>query len=250
MTNIVKLRKILKSTIERFFGVCNLVDHFIVNSLDQTSVIVDLGAGKGEFSDCILSKLPNCRIISVEPDPFLFHELTMKYEKQNNVEVLNAAATGNEAITGEREFYLGKNSEANSLHKSLIGETNFQSEITVRTVTLEDIFLLFHLEKIDLLKVDIEGEEWNIFENFSKRNFDRILQISVEFHDFLIPSLRARSERSVKMLKEFGYTFISKGTKFVHGSPYYNCLFYDKKRLKWTNPAKYWKIPKRLSDRI
>jgi FkbM family methyltransferase len=251
MANVIGRGKmVIKNRIEHFFGVCNLDGHFIVNSLDGSSLIVDLGAGKGEFPENVLKIYPSCRIILVEPDPSLFSGLAKKYEKQNNIEVLNAVVIGNDKNNGARKFYLGKNPETNSLYRSLIEETNFQGEITVRAVTLDDVFSLFHLEKIDVLKVDVEGEEWNIFENFSEFDFERISQISVEFHDFIGPSLRIKSERCVKLLREFGYTVISRGTNFRYGSPYFSCLFYDKKRLKWMSAAKWWKIPKQLSDRI
>ena len=75
-----------------------------------------------------------------------------------------------------------------------------QGVIKVKLVTLEDIFSLYRIEKIDLLKVDIEGEEWNLFESFSKHDFVRIKQISVEFHDLLDPALREKSERCIKLL--------------------------------------------------
>lgn len=159
---IKKAKILIKKILEAFFGIYNLDDHFfIINSFDKSPVIVDLGAGKGEFPDSILKKCPCCRIILVEPDPSLVQELTKKFENQNNVEVLDVAV-GNKT-TNNGKFYLSKNWQQNSLYKSLIGEKNYQSEITVRMVTLKDIFSLFHLEKIDLLKVDIEGEEWGCF---------------------------------------------------------------------------------------
>jgi FkbM family methyltransferase len=167
---------------------------------------------------------------------------------KKKVEILEAAV-GNKTISN-RKFYLSKNWHENSLHRSLIVEKVGQSEITVRMVTLEDIFSLYHLEKIDLLKVDIEGEEWNLFEKFSKHDFERIYQISVEFHDFLDPSLRRRTERSIKILKELGYSFIYAGTGYMYGTPFFNCLFYNKKRLDWTTLAKWMTIPKQMTDRL
>jgi tRNA G46 methylase TrmB len=67
---------------EAFFGVYNLSDHFVINCFDQSSVIVDLGAGKGEFSDSILRRFPCCRIILLEPTSSLVQELSKKFENQ------------------------------------------------------------------------------------------------------------------------------------------------------------------------
>jgi FkbM family methyltransferase len=235
----------IRKIIEAAFGIYALEDHFMINGFEKFPVVVDLGAGNGEFPKRILEKYPSSRIILVEPDPSLFRELTKKFEKQDNVEILEAAVGNEENNYGK--FYLSKNLVGNSLHKSLIAEKDIQGDITVRIVTLEDIFSLFHLEKIDLLKVDIEGEEWNVFENFSKHDFERIQQISVEFHDFLDPSMRERSERCIKLLKEFGYTFIHRGTKYMYGTPYYNCLFYDRKRLNSKAIVKWLSVPTQFS---
>jgi FkbM family methyltransferase len=241
---LLPIGKIIEATL----GIYPFDDHFMINDFEKSPVIVDLGAGKGEFTERILEKYPSSRIILVEPNPSMFRELTKKFEKQNNVEILEAAV-GNEE-NNYCKFYLSKNWMANSLNKSLIAEKDIQGEITVRIVTLEDVFSLFHLEKIDLLKVDIEGEEWNVFENFSKHDFERIQQISVEFHDFLGPSLRERSERCIKLLKEFGYTFIHSGTKYMYGTPYYNCLFYDRKRLNSKVIVKWLSFPTQLIGKI
>jgi len=245
---IKKTKTAIKKILEVSFGVYNLCDHFVINYFDKSSVIVDLGAGKGEFSSCILRKFPCCRIILVEPAPSQVKEIAKKFESQKKIEILEAAI-GNKTNNNAR-FYLGKNWEENSLHKSLIVGKEDQTEIKIRVVTLKDIFSLYHLEKIDLLKVDIEGAEWDVLENFSKLDFERISQISVEFHDFLDPSLRLRTDRSVRILKELGYSFIYAGTGYMYGTPYSNCLFYDKRRLKRASPAKWVTIPKRISDKL
>jgi FkbM family methyltransferase len=223
----------------------------MINSFEKSPVVVDLGAGKGEFTEKILEKYASPRIISVEPDPSLFRELTKKFKKQSNIETLEAAVGYGE--NNFAKFYLNKNRVGNSLHKSLIAEKDIQSEITVRMITLEDIFTLFHLEKVDLLKLDIEGEELNLFENFSERDFERIQQISVEFHNFLDHSLLERSEKCIKLLKNFGYTFIHRGTKstrYAYGTPYYNCLFYDRTRLNSRAKIKWLSVPTQFSIQL
>jgi FkbM family methyltransferase len=239
---VFPIRKIMEDAL----GINDLYGHLMINGFEKFPVVVDLGAGTGELPQKILEKYPSSRIILVEPDPSLFQELKKKFAKQDNVETLEAAIGKEKNNYGT--FYLSKNWQGNSLHKSLIAEKDIQGGIAARIVTLEDIFLLFHLEKIDFLKVDIEGEEWNVFENFSKHDFERIQQISVEFHDFLDPSLRERSERCIKLLKEFGYSFIHKGTKHMYGTPYYDCLFYDRKRLNSKAIVKWLSIPTTLSS--
>ena len=229
----------INNIVDAALGIYDLAGFIMINSFCNLGVVVDLGAGKGEFSERLLEKSPSSRIILVEPDPSLFRELEKKFETQDNIEVFEAAI-GNEE-NKNRKFYLNKNWMGNSLYESLIPKKDIQGEIIIRTVTLKSIFSLFHIEKIDLLKVNIEGGEWELFENFSMNDFNRIEQIVVQFHDFLDPSQR-RGERCVKLLKEFGYTFVQRGT-----NPYSNCLFYDRKRLKSKAIVKWLTVPRQLS---
>ena len=117
------------------------------------------------------------------------------------------------------------------------GLRNDQCEINVRMITLEDIFRLFKIQKIDLLKVDIEGAELDLFENFSQYDSERISQIVVEFHDFLDPALRKRVEQCIKKLQGLGYVFID--TNWRIPKRYINCLFYNKKQMSWAMYLKW-----------
>jgi len=243
-----KAKRQIRRLIESSLGLYSLNGHFMMKCKNLSPVILDLGAGKGEFSDSVLTKYPSSRIILVEPVPDSVQNLVKKFEDQNNVEIL-AAAIGNNTVK-ECRFFLSKNWQENSLHKSLIVEHEGQIEIMVKTTSLEEILTLYDLKKIDLLKVDIEGEEWDFFEKFSKRDFERISQISVEFHDFLDSSYRQRTEKSIELLRGLGYSSIYSGTKYRHGTPYYKCLFYDKKRVNLGSLAKCFGFPKYLTDRI
>jgi FkbM family methyltransferase len=247
------LQTLLKTVIGFFFGLCKIEDHLVIHSFDKSPVVVDLGTGTGEFPDGLLRErrfaklFASAKFILVEPDPSLVQELTRKFEYRQNFGIVEAAV-GNEKKDNAK-FYLRKGG-GNSLYHSLVGD-NYQNETNVRVVTLEDLFSLFNLRKIDLLKVDIEGAEWDLFENFSKCDFERIYQISVEFHDFLNPSLRERTERSIRLLQEFGYHLIRRGSDYAYGTPYFDCLFYNSKRLKWTIGARLLRyVPSYLSKWI
>ncbi len=62
------------------------------------------------------------------------------------------------------------------------------------------------LEKIDLLKIDIEGAEIALFDSTSNDVLSRIRQITVEFHDF-IPELGIQNDvkRTKLRLQSLGF---------------------------------------------
>jgi hypothetical protein len=57
----------------------------------------------------------------------------------------------------------------------------------------------------DLLKIDIEGAEMQIFEGDDLDIFKHIKQISVEFHAFIYPEQRRRVKKIISQMKRNGF---------------------------------------------
>jgi|GEM_PF-2646293 len=230
------------------FRIRSVADHYFIDGLGKTPVIVDLGACNAEFSDVLVEKYPDCRMILIEADPHLARNLAAKFKEKKNVEVFNAAVGGESKDTVK--FYISDNRAANSIYRMLAargGSGGGIREIGVRMITLNDIFTFFTLQKIDLLKMDIEGAEVDLFEKFSRCDFERIAQISVEFHDFLDASLRKKVEGCIKKLEGLGYVFINK--EWRGGGRYVNCLFCNTRYLP-NNAVLRWPPGRYLADKM
>jgi FkbM family methyltransferase len=195
--------------------------------------MVDMGANKGEFTKAFLKKHPAAKIVMIEPDPFLAKQLTAEFSgrERGGVSIINAAIGVKESEGVP--FYLSENPEASSLNKELAAAhtpKEGHNEITVRMTTLKEICSLYGLKKIDLLKMDIEGAEWELIEGLTKEDYKRIEQITVEFHDFIDPALRESTEKCIRILRKRGYLFVrGESTSYMPGSPYCNCLFVKKR---------------------
>ncbi|MBU1147842.1 MAG: FkbM family methyltransferase [Candidatus Omnitrophica bacterium] len=204
--------------------------HTFINNLDRGSVVVDLGASRGNFSKKIAEKCCYSMLVLVEGNPELNVELKDFFKDNDAVKVVNAVI-GGEPRDGIK-FYLSESPSSSSLFRSFSELNKVKSEINVKMFTLNDIFSMYSIKKIDLLKMDIEGAEWDVLERFSKEDFDKIEQISVEFHDFIEPGLKARTKNCIKKNKKLGYFFINIGVKYINGITYKDCLFYKKKHRK------------------
>jgi hypothetical protein len=56
----------------------------------------------------------------------------------------------------------------------------------LESISINKIIDTFNLTKIDYLKVDCEGSEFEIFESISEEYLrDNVKKIAIEFHDFL-----------------------------------------------------------------
>ena len=86
-------------------------------------------------------------------------------------------------------------------------ETMDQEEVEV--VDLHTFMLRAGLSRVDVMKVDVEGAELDVFESALESDLRLIGQISVEFHDFIYPKLRPRVEAVKLRLCAMGFWMIN-----------------------------------------
>ena len=153
------------------FFVDKIYDNFI-NSISNKDVCVDIGANVGLFTDLALSNGFK-KVLSVEPNPKAINDFKRLHKDNSNVELVEYA------ITSNNKDVLLSCDENNTLCSSLyvIQTDNF---ITVPSKTIDE--LLRDYDKIDLLKMDIEGGEYDIFEHIKKETLMKIDNLLLEFH--------------------------------------------------------------------
>lgn len=174
--------------------------HFTDRNLSQDSIIIDLGAFKGDFSNIISQKF-NCAVYAIEASPITFKECF----SNNLVKKFNLAICGEDKNI---EFYLGNNPEGNSILKShkdvILGDC-----VIIKGVTLNSFMSANNIDEIALLKIDIEGAEISLIDSLSDEFLKRLPQITVEFHDF-IESLNIENDviRIKKRLSKLGFAIL------------------------------------------
>lgn len=143
--------------------------------LGPQSVVVDAGAHRGEFSSA-LTKRFKCRCILVEANPQLASELTCR----TSTEVMNAALA---ATDGATRFFFRENLEAGGI---IAPRENGDCEsVEIKTISLAGLMHRYGLRQIELLKLDIEGAEFELLARAPEHLLNSVAQITVEFHDFL-----------------------------------------------------------------
>jgi FkbM family methyltransferase len=155
--------------------VLSLVEHhFLFNPIGAKSIVVDLGAHRGEFSTQI-SRRFGCRCFGAEPHPLLHSGI----RQSDLVSVLNCAIAPLDAPV---RLHVSAYSECHSLRplpRSGVGS------IEVDGITFQRFMETFRIDRINLLKVDIEGSEVELLETLPDDILDRIDQMTVAFHDFM-----------------------------------------------------------------
>jgi FkbM family methyltransferase len=141
-------------------------------TLKKGDIVVDLGAHIGVFT--IFASKRGAFVYSFEPMPENFRLLkeNIRLNRLNNkVKAFQLAISSKKGFSSLYIWDLG------------LSSLNFQSgkSLTVETVRLEDILDLIESDRIDFLKVDVEGAEWNIFK-VAKRSLTKIKKIAMECH--------------------------------------------------------------------
>lgn len=135
--------------------------------------IIDIGAHKGFFTLYAKTINPKAKIIALEPEPknLKMFEHHMKENKIKGVKIIHGALAGK---TEERLLEISENS-----HNHRLGKTGMK----IQAYSLNDLMSQNKIDKISLLKMDIEGGEHEVFDNLTSEDFTRINTVIMEYHN-------------------------------------------------------------------
>lgn len=147
--------------------------------IDQGSIILSFGLGEDVTFDLELNRIHKCVIHGFDPTPKSIYYLKNQVDLPENY-VFHDYGIG--AVTNlSKKFYLPVNDNYVSGSVNLISNVDELNYIEVKIMSLTDIIYELELLKIDILKLDIEGSEFEIIDSIIA-NRDKIIQLIVEFH--------------------------------------------------------------------
>jgi FkbM family methyltransferase len=156
---------------------------------DQLRLILDVGAHVGAFVCWAANRAPTARMVAFEPEPRNFGDLEENVLRNNlagRVELVNAAAA---SVDGEVALHVHGHDRQLSSVVATAGVA-----VPVRSINL-DQYIRTSLEgPIDLLKMDVEGAEWEILSSLRDDTWARISRLVVEVHIFGGHRLREMEE--------------------------------------------------------
>ena len=163
--------------------------------LTPRGVVIDLGANIGAFS--LFAAQTARTVYAFEPSSDNYAQLlkNIAANRFSNIVPIRKAVGG---ANGAVDLY---RASANKGSSSIVSVVSRDSE-RVEVVTLEKTLEICGVDHVDLLKVDIEGSEFSLFENASLEILERIDQIEMEVH----PIRGKRIEDIEKRLAEAGFT--------------------------------------------
>jgi FkbM family methyltransferase len=140
-------------------------------------VIVDAGANTGMATLYFANRYPAARILAIEPESENFQLLQKNCAGLSNVMLMKAALW-----PVQRRLTISDNG-AGEWAYSVTEQSATESRNEVSAITMEDILRKLAVSRIDLLKLDIEGSERELFSTDAGAWLDRVEYIVVELHD-------------------------------------------------------------------
>ncbi len=131
--------------VQRFAGTRNL------------RIVFDVGANIGQTAYGLVRYLPHAQIFCVEPVGPTLQRLKSRYAHYHNIQFVQLAFGSRRE---QRTIPLHKDSERNTLCAEQLQDANLTGEIETVTVETIDNFCRDHaIDRIDILKMDVQGWE-------------------------------------------------------------------------------------------
>lgn len=184
-----------------FFGINNQHKENIYQKIKNGDVVLDVGSNIGEVLLNMAKVNPDGRIYGFEPVKSTFDKLQKNVSLNSFSNIyLNQLAVSD---TNETVYYQAK--EGHSGGTMMSKESKINSPNFIEAMTLDNFAELNLIEKIDFIKVDIEGFEMNFIKGALQTLKKHKPSIFIEVdHDKLIRQ-NSSPEELLSILKSIGY---------------------------------------------
>ncbi|WP_374407599.1 FkbM family methyltransferase [Hydrogenophaga sp.] len=192
--------------------------------LNSESIVVDIGLGEDiSFSESLIATY-GCQVYGFDPTP-----RSIKYVRDRSPKKFHLYALGVAGTNRITTFFLPNIS--NHISGSIIKSNHVgNSQVNVELIDLTSLLELINKPGIDLLKIDIEGAEYELLESSAfKDNAHSIKILCIEFHHrwkeigpqatlAAVASLRKMGFECIWQANETNEEFTFLNTSYIDGS--------------------------------
>ena len=169
-------------------------------SLKKNMTVVDVGSHIGAFAINVADRVG--QVICYEPDTsnFLLLKKNLLSNNISNVEVKNLAVTAD-----GKEISIFINQEITVLNSSF---ANNQASFVQKFKSVALAQILQENSRIDILKIDCEGGEYDIFYNIAPEKLSKIGVILMEYHNLQNIDVRYTGQAIIEYLEQNNFRLV------------------------------------------
>lgn len=190
----------------RKYGIEQIPPNYIFfNRFDNNCNVIDVGCGfEAELSVTLIEKY---QVKTVVVDPTLKHEQFIRAIENRLKPKFRYFQYALSAENGETIFYEAENCESGSLlntHRNI--QTHPTTQYKVQLLDLPTLISKTGFDEVDYMKIDLEGEEYNLFNEKNLKGLKNIKQLFVEFHHISVKGYsRKDTLKVVKRIRKEGF---------------------------------------------
>lgn len=169
----------------------------------KQATIIDIGGHFGYFSLFASNQThPKSKIYTIEPSKLNYNQLNKNIQDsgKKNIQSFHLAIGGENKNC---ELFLGTSENNSIFHNYSLLNQQKREKDRIKMQTLEHFMKNNQIEKVDFLKLDCEGAEYEIIASTPKSIFEKIDRVVMEFHD--VQGLSHHPEDILKKLSHVGF---------------------------------------------
>lgn len=174
--------------------------------------IVDGGGNIGLTACYLATKYPSATIVSVEPNSDNYSIMQQNCNQYANIKTLQCGIW-------KRTTKLKIKDENTGNNAFTVIETEEASADSIEAVTIQHIMNKYEMPHIDILKLDIEGSEKEVFESDVESWLPQTRLLIIELHDRMKPGC---SKAVFKAIDKYDFSFDIKGENLIFTNNTFN----------------------------
>lgn len=171
---------------------------------ENTQYILDLGANIGMSCLYFRKRLPNAKIIAIEPDPINFEQLISNTSESNIVYLKAWAWNGNVPLEINPGSVWDWWSQVRTCETS-----------ELQWITIDELLQKFEIPFIDMLKINIEWSEKHLFQSNYESWLQKTKCIAIDLHDRFVSWCSQNFFAAVGKSWSNGYTLSIQSTILI-----------------------------------
>ena len=193
--------------------------HGVQLPLTGSPTVIDVGANIGLFALFCARENPRCRIVAVEPAPAAFAALERNLSHLRHAHCVERALADSALAHGRLTVYADAPGESSrhprerTMQRARLREAAGSSNsaaaaagpaaevVTCAVGTLSALLDERAIRRVDLLKIDCEGDELRVLRGLTAADMRRVHQVVAEVHD-----VHGRLAATVALLRRHGFT--------------------------------------------